>query len=125
MEIANYSAEPIGKLYGWLPYDLKAEKVIFFPDASPGKSPLPTGTVVFTKQENWRKFAVSDCGCGMLLAKSSVKIDDFNTEFWDKMSDMTHSIAHYGRQLYSGNGQVYVVHIVLFIIVSYFIIIGG
>jgi len=85
MKIINYSAEPIGKLYGWLPRDLKAEKVIFFPDASPGKSPLPTGTVVFTKQKNWRKFAVSDCGCGMLLVKSSVKRDEFKKEFWDKI----------------------------------------
>ena len=55
MEVNNYSAEPLNKVYGWLPHDLEAEKVIFFPDACPGKSPLPTGTVVFTKQENWRK----------------------------------------------------------------------
>ena len=61
MEVINYSAEPLNKVYGWLPHDLRAEKVIFFPDACPGKSPLPTGTVVFTKQEDWRKFAISDC----------------------------------------------------------------
>jgi len=85
MKIINYSAEPLGKLYGWLPHDLKAEKVIFFPDASPGKSPLPTGTVVFTKQKDWRKFALSDCGCGMLLAKSKVKRNDFSKENWDKI----------------------------------------
>jgi RNA-splicing ligase RtcB len=85
MKIINYSAEPLNKLYGWLPNDLKAERVIFFPDACPGKSPLPTGTVVFTKQENWRKFAVSDCGCGMLLVKSSVKRNDFKKTDWDKI----------------------------------------
>ncbi len=85
MKIINYSAEPIGKLYGWLPNDLEAEKVIFFPDACPGQSPLPTGTVVFTKQENWRKFAISDCGCGMLLAKSSIKQGDFNKKDWDNI----------------------------------------
>ena len=50
MKLINYSAEPINKLHGWLPRDLQAEKVIFFPGACPGKSPLPTGTVVFTKQ---------------------------------------------------------------------------
>ena len=55
---------------------LKAEEIIFFPDACPGKSPLPTGTVVKTKQDDWRKFAVSDCGCGMLLAKSKLKKSD-------------------------------------------------
>lgn len=85
MELINYSAEPINKLYGWLPNDLQAEKIIFFPDACPGKSPLPTGTVVFTKQSNWRKFAVSDCGCGMLLARSSIKRADFKNENWDKI----------------------------------------
>ena len=44
MEIVNLSAEPLGKLHGWLPHDLRAEKVVFLPDACPGKSPLPTGT---------------------------------------------------------------------------------
>ena len=85
MEIINYSAEPLNKLYGWLPRDLKAEKVIFFPDACPGKSPLPTGTVVFTKQADWRKFAVSDCGCGMLLLKSEIDRKSFRKKEWDQI----------------------------------------
>jgi len=85
MELINYSAEQINKLYGWLPPDLRAEKVIFFPDVCPGKSPLPTGTVIFTKQENWRKFAVSDCGCGMLMVKSSASLNSFNDKDWDKV----------------------------------------
>ncbi len=83
MEVVNYSAEPLNKVYGWLPHDLHAEKVVFFPDACPGKSPLPTGTVVFTKQENWRKFAVSDCGCGMLLCEANLTKSDFKREDWD------------------------------------------
>ena len=83
MNIQNYSAEPIHKLYSWIPNGLKAEEIIFFPDACPGKSPLPTGTVVKTKQEDWRKFAVSDCGCGMLLAKSKLKKSDFDKTKWD------------------------------------------
>lgn len=85
MEILNYSAEPLNKVYGWLPHDLEAEKVIFFPDACPGKSPLPTGTVVFTKQENWRKFAISDCGCGMLLCDSNITKNEFKNEKWDSI----------------------------------------
>ena len=85
MEVINYSAEPLNKVYGWLPHDLEAEKVIFFPDACPGKSPLPTGTVVFTKQENWRKFAISDCGCGMLLCEANILKEDFKKEDWDKI----------------------------------------
>lgn len=85
MEVINYSAEPLNKIYGWLPHDLHAEKVIFFPDACPGKSPLPTGTVVFTRQENWRKFAVSDCGCGMLLCEANLTKEDFKKEKWNKI----------------------------------------
>ncbi len=83
MNIKNYSAEPPYKLYNWIPSGLNAEEIIFFPDACPGKSPLPTGTVVKTKQEDWRKFAVSDCGCGMLLAKSKLKKSDFDEAKWD------------------------------------------
>lgn len=83
MDLINYSAEPLHQLYNWLPRGLKAEKVIFFPDACPGKSPLPTGTVVFTKQKDWRRFAVSDCGCGMLLAKSPLHHSEFDKEKWN------------------------------------------
>jgi RNA-splicing ligase RtcB len=85
MEVINYSAEPLNKVYGWLPHDLTAEKVVFFPDACPGKSPLPTGTVVFTKQEDWRKFAISDCGCGMLLCETNITKSEFKKENWDKI----------------------------------------
>jgi RNA-splicing ligase RtcB len=85
MEVINYSAEPLNKVYSWLPHELRAEKVIFFPDACPGKSPLPTGTVVYTEQEDWRKFAISDCGCGMLMCEASLSRDDFKREDWDKI----------------------------------------
>ena len=33
MNIINYSAEPLNKLYSWLPKGLDAETVVFFPDA--------------------------------------------------------------------------------------------
>ena len=85
MKIKNYSAEPLNKLYGWLPKGLQAEEVVFFPDACPGRSPLPTGTVVYTKQADWRKFAISDVGCGMLFAKSNMLFDDFREELWDQV----------------------------------------
>ncbi len=45
------------------------------------------------------------------------------TEFWDTMSDWAHSVAHYGRQLYSGNAQVYVTYVVAYFIAVYFIMI--
>src|SRR5580692_3183028 len=86
MKITNLSAEPLGKLHSWIPDDLKAEKVVFLPDACPGKSPLPTGTAVLTHQENWRKFAVSDCGCGMRLLRSSISVSDLNLLPWDGLA---------------------------------------
>ena len=85
MKIQNFSAEPLHTLYNWIPNGLHADEIIFFPDACPGKSPLPTGTVAITKQTDWRKFAVSDCGCGMLLAKSKYLHTDFDTKIWDKI----------------------------------------
>jgi hypothetical protein len=87
MEITNLSAEPLGKLHSWLPHDLEAEQVVFLPDACPGKSPLPSGTAVLTHQQNWRKFAVSDCGCGMRLLRSSVHPKDLNSPRWDKVAE--------------------------------------
>lgn len=87
MEIVNLSAEPIGKLHSWIPHDLQAEKVVFLPDACPGKSPLPTGTAVLTRQENWRRFAVSDCGCGMRLLRSDISPPDFDLSRWNRVAD--------------------------------------
>src|SRR5271169_6005591 len=87
MEIASLSAEPLGKLHSWLPHGLRAEEVVFLPDACPGKSPLPTGTAVLTRQWDWRKFAVSDCGCGMRLVRSSVQPSDLDQTRWNKVAD--------------------------------------
>ena len=85
-KMINLSAEQVWQLHHWMPHDLKAEQIVFFPDACPGKSPLPTGVAVFTKQEDWRKFALSDCGCGMRLVRSSLKKDDLTTDLWDQVA---------------------------------------
>jgi len=86
MKITNLSAEPEGVLRSWLPHTLKAEHVVFLPDACPGKSTLPTGTAVFTKQCDWRRFALSDCGCGMRLLRSSINSDDLTNKTWDEIA---------------------------------------
>ena len=59
MQVVNLSAEPLGKLHAWLPHALHAEKVVFLPDACPGKSLLPTGTTVLTHQQDWRRLLVA------------------------------------------------------------------
>ena len=86
MKITNLSAEPLGRLHSWLPHDLDAEEVVFLPDACPGKSPLPTGTAVLTRQDDWRRFAISDCGCGMRLVRSSVPVGDLNKLRWNAVA---------------------------------------
>lgn len=86
MRLTNLSSEPEGVLRSWLPHNLDAEHVVFLPDACPGKSPLPTGTVVHTEQENWRQFALSDYGCGMRLLKSSLDDEALTGEMWDSIA---------------------------------------
>lgn len=85
MDVINLSAEALGKVRSWLPHDLEAERVVFLPDACPGKSPLPTGTAVLTRQADWRRFALSDCGCGMRLLRSEV--EEVDREAWDALAD--------------------------------------
>jgi RNA-splicing ligase RtcB len=87
MKLTNLSAEPLGKLHSWLPHDLQAEHVVFLPDSCPGKSPLPTGTAVLTRQRDWRRFAVSDCGCGMRLLRSSLQANDLDQAVWDRVAN--------------------------------------
>jgi RNA-splicing ligase RtcB len=87
MKLTNLSAEPLGKLHSWLPHDLQAEHVVFLPDSCPGKSPLPTGTAVLTRQRDWRRFAVSDCGCGMRLLRSSLQANDLDQALWDRVAN--------------------------------------
>lgn len=87
MRLLNLSAEPTGKLFSWLPHDLRAETVVFLPDACPGKSPLPTGTAVLTNQPDWRRFAVSDCGCGMRLVRTGLPSGELTLEMWDAIAE--------------------------------------
>jgi len=87
MKITNLSAEPEGVLRSWLPHQLHAEHIVFLPDACPGKAPLPVGTAVLTTQLDWRQFALSDCGCGMRLLKSSLHSDNLTNEMWDEIAN--------------------------------------
>jgi len=87
MQITNLSAEPLGRLHSWVPHDLDADQIVFLPDACPGKSPLPTGTAVRTRQNDWRRFAISDCGCGMRLVRSTVAVKDLDLRRWNAVAD--------------------------------------
>ena len=87
MKLINLSAEPIGRLYSWLPRDLEADTIVFLPDACRGKSPLPTGTAVLTHQPDWRRFAVSDCGCGMRFLRSEIGAAELDGSRWDALAN--------------------------------------
>lgn len=86
-QIKNLSAEPLGKLHSWIPHDLKEEELVFLPHACPGKSPLPTGTAVLTCQADRLRSAISDCGCGMRLLRSSVPVKDLDAERWNAVAN--------------------------------------
>jgi len=86
MHLINLTAEPTGLLHSWLPHDLEPDTVVFLPDACPGKSPLPTGSVARTHQPDWRRFAVSDCGCGMRLLRSDLTLDALTPARWEQLA---------------------------------------
>jgi len=106
VDIVNLSSEPIGRLHSWIPHGLAAERVIFLPDACPGKSPLPTGTAVITRQLDWRRFAISDCGCGMRLVRSSILPAELDLVRWNELAERVR--ANKGRLGDLGGGNHFV-----------------
>ena len=100
-------------LFAWLFFlNSKAKKVKQFNIVYSGERPeRPETTHV-----SYNIYAGYNKALGWLVAP---KI----TEFWDNMTDWVHSVAHYGRQLYSGNAQVYVTYVVVYILAVYFIMI--
>ncbi len=49
----------------------------------------------------------------------------FAEQFWDWISNRVHDFAHQLRQIYNGNGQTYLLHIMFFFLLCYFLINGG
>lgn len=47
------------------------------------------------------------------------------TDFWNILSDLSFSTADFIRKIYTGNGQTYLLHILVFTVVIYFISVGG
>lgn len=86
----NRSGQPFEVVMNKLPHDLYAEKVVIMPDFNPTRAPLPTGVSVEINpqaQPDWRRFAVSDVGCGMQLLESGVAWEDFERDIhkWDAL----------------------------------------
>ncbi len=47
------------------------------------------------------------------------------TNFWNSITDLFHSIAGFTRRIYTGNGQTYLVQIIVFIIITFMLTNGG
>ena len=52
-------------------------------------------------------------------------ITPYATMFWDWVSELFLDIANKIKQIYSGNAQTYLIHILLFFLVCYYFIYGG
>ncbi len=105
--VINYSDKTY-EIYNYFSNSILNEaEIVVLPDINPGKAPLPTGSVVVFDIENnieeFLKYTVSDIGCGMFLAKSSLKQSDFSKQSWDNIARTIK--AHKGKlgDLGSGN----------------------
>lgn len=110
-KLLNLSAEPSQVILGWLEKAnalRAAKRVISLPDTCPGKSPLPTGTGFLTDAHDWRRFALSDVGCGICVVRTPLSLDDVETsdfrEMWDALcSDLAERRNEGLGDLGSGN----------------------
>jgi NADH:ubiquinone oxidoreductase subunit 5 (subunit L)/multisubunit Na+/H+ antiporter MnhA subunit len=49
----------------------------------------------------------------------------FVTNFWGAVTDLLHTAGDLGRRLYTGNGQTYAFHFLVFVIIAFFIGMGA
>ncbi|NOX59522.1 MAG: hypothetical protein GXP29_11785 [Planctomycetes bacterium] len=92
--LTNLSSQPDQVIFGWLQKANAlsvAKRVVSLPDTCPGRSPLPTGTGFLTESPDWRKFALSDVGCGMAVVRTALShADTTSSSFrasWDALTN--------------------------------------
>ena len=49
----------------------------------------------------------------------------FTTKFWTSLGDLIHAFSGFGRRVFTGNGQTYLLQIVVFVVITYLLIKGG
>lgn len=109
--LINKSHEPDWRITQWLRTARALEAasvVVSLPDTCPGRSPLPTGTGFLTKDAEWRRFAVSDVGCGMCIVRTGLTQADTQTasfrHSWTRLCESLRSNRNRGLgDLGSGN----------------------
>jgi NADH:ubiquinone oxidoreductase subunit 5 (subunit L)/multisubunit Na+/H+ antiporter MnhA subunit len=102
-------------IFAWLLFvDRKAQKVKQFNIVFSAERPFRPETTHFA----WNFFAPYRKAMGFL-------VQPLATLFWGTLTDLLHTGADLGRRLYTGNGQVYAFHFLLFVVVAFVLQMGG
>lgn len=102
-------------LLAWLLFiNRKAQKVKQFNIVFAAERPYRPETTHFA----WNFFAPYRKALGFLT-------QPLVTRFWDAVVDVLHTAADLGRRLYTGNGQTYAVHFLVFVVAVFFIRMGS
>ena len=85
-----------------------AERLIVMPDFNPGRSLLPTGSIVRMNTERipgWRRYATGDIGCGMSWLKTELPYNAFvgHLGVWDEIAETIRGNHGKPGDLGSGN----------------------
>ncbi len=96
-------------LLGWLMFvDRKAQKVKQFNIVFSAERPYRPETTHFA----WNFFAPYRKALGFL-------VNPVATMFWTTVTDVLHGAADIGRRWYTGNGQAYAIHFLIFVLVAF------
>ena len=68
----------------------------------PRESSLPTGTAVLTRQTDWRRFAVSDCGCGMRFLRTGLSPEELSQDRSPDRAIALPGVEEFGFQTEAG-----------------------
>jgi len=99
-------------LFGWLLIvSRKAQKVKQFNIVFAGEAPQRPETT----HMSYNIYAGYNKALGFLVAP---KI----SEFWERITDIAHSTAHFIRMIYTGNGQSYATHVLAYIVAAFFLL---
>ncbi len=99
-------------LFGWLLItNVKSKKVKQFDIVYSGERPFRPETTHMSHN----LYAGYNKALGFIMAPGV-------TNFWNWMGTTIHDISEFVRRIYSGNGQVYLIHIIAYIIITYVIV---
>ena len=104
-----------GSLFLWLLFvNRKAQKVKQFNIVYSAERPYRPETTHFA----WNFFAPYRKALGFMTQPLA-------TRFWESITDLLHSTAELLRRFYTGNGQTYAIHLLAFVVIIYFLVLGS